>query len=329
KPRAMGFYGITLKSINEAVNSSAGGKTITTVYNGLARYPLSVRYPYLYRNSLESLRNVLVKTDNGFIPLKELADIKYELGPSFVSSQGGMLDDTVDISLNTQNMVLWAKNAKDMIKKYVKFPKGYTYSISGEYKSLKRANNKLMVIVPLTIFIIFILIYFNFKSVPLSLLVLLSIPFALVGAFWYLYLMHITMSIAVWVGVIAVMGVSTEIGLVMISILELTFDNYYKEKDAEAGGGGSNPIESSEIERVVIKGSIIRLRPIVMTAMSIIMGLLPAMFAYGTGARMTKFITSPMIGGMISSTLLNLFLLPVFYFIWKEFENNYGRKAKN
>ncbi|MHB1661067.1 MAG: efflux RND transporter permease subunit, partial [bacterium] len=329
RPRAMGFYGITLKNINEAVDSSVGGKTISTVYNGLARYPLSVRYPYLYRNNLKSLRNVLVKTDNGFVPLKELADIKYELGPSFVSSQGGMLDDTVDITLNTQNMVLWAKNAKNMIKKYVKFPKGYTYVISGEYKSLKRANNKLMVIVPLTVFIIFLLIYFNFKSFPLSLMALLSIPFALVGAFWYLYLMHITMSIAVWVGIIAVMGVSTEIGVVMISILELTFHNYYKEKDTGAVGGKSNPIESSEIEQVVIKGSIIRLRPIVMTAMSIIMGLLPAMFAYGTGARMTKFITSPMIGGMISATLLNLFLLPVFYFIWKKFELNSGRKAKD
>lgn len=328
KPRAMGFYGITLKSINEAIDSSVGGKTITTLYNGLARYPLSVRYPYLYRNDLKSLRNVLVKTDNGFIPLKELADIKYEIGPSFISSQGGMLDDTVDITLKTQNMVLWVKNAKNMIKKYVKFPKGYTYVISGQYKSLKRANNKLMFIVPLTIFIIFLLIYFNFKSIPLSFMALLSIPFALVGAFWYLYLMHMTMSIAVWVGIIAVMGVSTEIGVVMISILQLTFHNYYKEKDAEAAGSDSNHIESSEIERIVIKGSIIRLRPIVMTAMSIIIGLLPAMFAYGTGARMTKFITSPMIGGMISATLLNLFLLPVFYFIWKEFEKKYGSKAK-
>ncbi|MCL4321868.1 MAG: CusA/CzcA family heavy metal efflux RND transporter [Deltaproteobacteria bacterium] len=319
KPRAMGFYGLTLKSINEAVATSVGGKTISTIYDGLARYPLSVRYPYLYRNNLKSLRNVLVKTGNGFVPLKELASIKYELGPAFVSSQGGMLDDTVDITLNTPNMVLWAKNAKNMIKKYVKFPNGYTYVISGEYKSLKRANNKLMLIVPLTIFIIFLLIYFNFKSIPLSTLALLSIPFALVGAFWYLYLMHITLSIAVWVGIIAVMGVSTEIGVVMISILELTFHNYYKERDREAGDSKEFKFtESSEIEQVVIKGATIRLRPIVMTAMSIIMGLLPAMFAYGTGARMTKFITSPMIGGMISATLLNLFLLPVFYFIWKK-----------
>ncbi len=303
---AMGFYGIPLKSINEAIDSSTGGKTISTIYDGLARYPLSVRYPYAYRNNLKSLGNILVKTDSGFVPLKELASIKYELGPSFVSSQGGTPDDTVDITLNTSNMVLWAKNAKKTINKYVKFPKGYTYTISGEYKSLKRANNKLMVIIPITIFIIFLLIYFNFKSIPLSLLALFSIPFALVGAFWYLCLMHITMSIAVWVGIIAAMGVSTEIGVVMISILELTFHNYYQV--------------DADIEQIVIKGSIIRLRPVVMTAMSIVIGLLPAMFAYGTGARMTKFIASPMVGGMVTATILNLLLLPTLYLIWKKWE---------
>ena len=203
-------------------------------------------------------------------------------------------------------MVLWAKNVKKTINKYVKFPKGYTYAVSGEYKSLKRANNKLMVIIPITVFIIFLLIYFNFESIPLSLLALFSIPFALVGAFWYLYLMHITMSIAVWVGIIATIGVSTEIGVVMISILELTFHNDY-----EAG---------ADIEQIVIKGSILRLRPIVMTAMSIIIGLIPAMFAYGTGARMTKFIASPMVGGMITATILNLLLLPTLYLIWKKWE---------
>ncbi len=303
---AMSYYGISLKSINEAVDSSIGGGTVTTIYNGLARYPLSVRYPYAYRNNLEAIGNTMVKTGSGFVPLKELASIKYELGPSFISSQGGTPDDTIDVTLNTSDMGSWAKNARKAIDKYVKFPKGYTYTISGEYKSLKRANDRLMIIVPITIFIIFLLIYFNFKSIPLSLLALFSIPFALTGAFWYLYLMRITMSVAVWVGVIAAMGVSTEIGVVMISILELTFRNYYTE--------------GADFEELVVKGAVIRLRPVAMTAMSVIVGLLPAMFAYGTGARMTKFIASPMVGGMISSAILNLLLLPVLYLLWKKYE---------
>lgn len=301
--KAMAFYGVSLKNIDDAVDTSVGGKTITMIYKGLARYPLSMRYPYYYRNNAKALGNIMVETESGFVPLKELAAIKYKLGPSFISSQGGTPDDIVDITLNTQNMVSWAKKAQEIINKKVVFPKGYSFEIGGEYKSLRRADKTLAFIIPLTIFLIFLLIYFNFKSVPLSILVMFSIPFSLVGAFWYLYMLHITMSVAVWVGIIAAMGMSTEIGVVMISILEIT---------------SSGKLEN--LEEDVVNASVIRLRSVVMTALAIITGLLPAMFAVGTGARMTKFIASPMVGGMISSAILNLTMLPVLYFLWKRFE---------
>jgi Cu(I)/Ag(I) efflux system membrane protein CusA/SilA len=309
----MGFYGITLKQIDTAVDASIGGKTVTTIYNGLARFPLSVRYPYAFRSSLSSINNVLVKTKDGaYIPLKEVAIAKYIIGPNYVSSQGGMLDDVIDITINTHNMVGWVKTAKKMVAKMIHIPSGYHIVFSGEYKSLKRANQRLLIIIPITILIIFLLIYLNFKSIPLSLIVTLSVPFSLIGAFFYLYLMHITLSIAVWIGIIALIGVSTEIGMVMITVLENTFANppiKLDEQDAK-----------KYVEDMAMNGAVKRLRPVVMTAFAIIFGLLPAMFAYGTGARTTKFIAAPMVGGMITATILNLLILPIVYSLWKRYE---------
>ncbi len=372
----MGFYGITLREIDDAVNASIGGKTVTTLYNGLARFPLSVRYPYKYRNSLSAIRNILVKTKNGpYVPLKETARVKYIIGPDYVSSQGGIPDDIIDITLNTKNMVGWVRTAKKMISKMVHIPAGYHIVFSGEYKSLQRADKKLLLIIPITVMIIFLLIYLNFKSVPLSLIVMLSVPFALIGGFFYVYLLHITLSIAVWVGFIALIGVSTEIGMVMITVL----DGLFKEHEAaevnvledlentassENTGGHFTPIHGGEadgqsgtpgmkatqkqsafigkekkdganykklsrqdIEDISLNGAIKRLRPVVMTSFAIIFGLLPAMFAYGAGARTTKFIAAPMIGGMITSTILNLLMLPIIYSMWKQYEIK--KKEKN
>ncbi len=374
----MGFYGMTLKEIDDAVDASIGGKTITTLYNGLARYPLSVRYPYAYRNSLSAIRNILVKTKNGpYIPLKEAANVKYIVGPDFVSSQGGIPDDIIDITLKTKNMVGWVKTAKKMISKMVHLPAGYHIVFSGEYKSLQNANKKLLLIIPLTILIIFLLIYLNFKSIPLSLIVMLSVPFALIGGFFYIYLMHITLSIAVWVGFIALIGVSTEIGMVMITVL----DSMFKEReiaavtaleDLESSGisdvsmvhkkindafppddkiqntqnivevmrdtqntqdtqekheGNYKKLSKQDIEDISATGATKRLRPVVMTSFAIIFGLLPAMFAYGAGARTTKFIAAPMIGGMITATILNLLMLPAIYSMWKQYEIK--KKEKN
>jgi Cu(I)/Ag(I) efflux system membrane protein CusA/SilA len=310
------------------------------------------------------------------VPLKETAHVKYIIGPDYVSSQGGIPDDIIDITLKTKNMVGWVKTAKKMISKMVPLPVGYHIVFSGEYKSLQSANKKLLLIIPLTILIIFLLIYLNFKSIPLSLIVMLSVPFALIGGFFYIYLLHITLSIAVWVGFIALIGVSTEIGMVMITVL----DSLFKEReiaavtvleDLESSGisdvsmvhkkindafppddkiqntqnievmrdtqntqdtqkkheGNYKKLSKQDIEDISATGATKRLRPVVMTSFAIIFGLLPAMFAYGAGARTTKFIAAPMIGGMITATILNLLMLPAIYSMWKQYEIK--KKEKN
>ncbi|OGC39407.1 hypothetical protein A2526_03985 [candidate division WOR-1 bacterium RIFOXYD2_FULL_36_8] len=294
--------------------SAIGGENISLTVDGRERYPINVRYGRETRDDIDKLGRVLVPTMHGAqIPLAQLADIKLKSGPSMIRNENGLLSGYVYVDISGRDIGSYVTDAKKAVASSLNLPTGYSLSWSGQYEYMQRIKDRLKIFIPLTLFIIFVLYFFTFKSVTETLIIMLSVPFAIIGGIWFLFLLKFNMSIAVWVGLIALAGVAAETGSIMIVYLDEAYARYKRE-------GRMNSI--SDLYSAVMEGAVQRLRPKLMTVGANIFGLMPVMLSVGAGADVMKRIAAPLIGGLISSTILTLIVLPAIYTIWKSKEIN-------
>jgi len=298
--------------------SAVGGENVTTAIQGPERYGVNVRYARDYRDDLEKLQRVLVPTMSGAqIPLNAIADINVSLGPSMIRDENGMMAGYVYVDLSSKDIGGYVAQAKQAVRDQLLLPAGYSLQWSGQFENMLRVRERLKVIIPLTLLIIFVLLYLNTKNVIKAGIVLLAVPFSLIGAIWLLYLLGYNMSIGVWVGMIALMGLDAETGVFMLLFLDLS----YEERRAE---GRLKTL--ADLKEAVIHGAVRRIRPKIMTVGTTFIGLIPIMWSMGTGADMMKRIAAPMIGGIFTSFLLELFVYPPLYASWKwRYEMKKGR----
>jgi Cu(I)/Ag(I) efflux system membrane protein CusA/SilA len=277
-----------------------------------------MRYMRTFREDLEKMKRALVTVSgNRQIPLEEIAEFEITKGPSMIKDENGLLTTWIFVDLNSdQDIGSYVKRLEKLIREEMTFPPGYTYTISGQHEFLQRARERLLIVIPVTLFIIVLLLYLNTKSLVKTGIVLLAVPFSLIGAIWFLYFLGYNMSIAVWVGLIALAGVDAETGVVMLLYLDLSYQKHLKS-------GKMKNME--DLRQAIMEGAVKRVRPKMMTVLTTFFGLLPIMWAatYETGADMTKRIAAPMVGGILTSFLMELLIYPCIFEIWK------GRKLKN
>ncbi len=302
-------YGLTVGDIQDIIESALGGKTITFTIEGRERYPVNLRYARELRDDLEKLKRVLVPTPAlAQVPIYQLADIRVSTGPPMIKSENGMITGWVFVDIAGRDIGGFVKEAKQILSKNLELPPGYGLSFSGQYEYMERAVGKLKLILPLTLFLVFFLLFMNFQKMGDTLLVMLSIPFGVIGSIWYMYILGYNFSVAVWVGIIALAGVAAETGTVMLVYINDAY-NELKRK------GRMQSVQ--HLDEAIMEGAVQRLRPKMMTVMTTIMGLIPIMWSYGTGADVMKRIAAPMIGGMVTSMILTLIIIPAIYKLWK------------
>jgi len=302
-------YGLTVEDVEDVIESAIGGKNITQTVEGRERYPVNVRYLRELREDPDSLRRVLVEARNGAqIPLGELSRITMTSGPPAIRDENGSLAGIVFIDVADRDLGGYVKEVQKVIRDHAALPPGYSLAWGGQFQYLERAKARLKVVVPITIGLIFILLYLNFRSVTRSLIVLLSVPFGVVGSVVVLYLLQYHLSVAVWVGIIALAGVAAETGVIMIIFLDEAYERWQREGRLRS---------MDDLREAIIEGAVQRVRPKMMTASAILIGLLPIMWSHGTGADVMKRIAAPMIGGMVSSTMLTLLVIPAIYALWR------------
>jgi Cu(I)/Ag(I) efflux system membrane protein CusA/SilA len=303
-------YGLSIDEVQDVVQNAIGGENVTTTVEGRARYSVNVRYQRDFRSDFSALERILVQAADGKrqIPLGQLASIKAVSGPAMIRNEDGLLTGYVYIDIAGRDPNGYVEEAARALKDKVKLPPGYAISWSGQYEAAQRVKQRLLVVVPLTLFLIFLLLYINTRSIPKTMLILLAVPFSAVGAFWFLYLLGYNMSIAVWVGLIALLGVDAETGIFMLLYLDLA----YNQAKAE-GRLKTLP----QLHSAIIDGAARRIRPKFMTAATLLLGLIPIMWATGAGADVMKRIAAPMIGGIFTSFLLELMVYPAIYETWK------------
>jgi Cu(I)/Ag(I) efflux system membrane protein CusA/SilA len=291
------------------IESAIGGESISTTVEGRERYPISVRYARELRDDVDRLKRVLIPAMNGAqVPLGQLAEVRLTSGPAMIRDEDAQLSGYVYVDMTGRDIGGYVEEAKKKVAEQVQIPTGYTLLWSGQYEYMQRAKERLIYVVPFTLLIIFVLLYMNFQSVAKSFIVLLSVPFAIVGAVWLLYLLGYNLSVAVWVGIIALAGVAAETGVVMIVYLDEVYERRLRE-------GSMSTLQ--DLYEAIIEGAAHRVRPKMMTVTAIIAGLLPIMWSHGSGADLMKRIAAPMIGGMITSTVLTLAVIPAIYALWR------------
>jgi Cu(I)/Ag(I) efflux system membrane protein CusA/SilA len=336
KRKEIARYGLSVEDVQEVIETAIGGMNLTTTIEGRERYPVNVRYARELRGDVERLKRILVPAGMGSVPtgatmgsgsglqgsnstlkiqnskslqlpLEQLADIKVVKGPTAIKSEQGLLASYVFIDFSGRDVGGYVEEAKKSVAS-LKIPEGYRLEWSGEYEYLVKTHERLKMVIPLTLLIIFVLIYLNTRSVTKTAIVLLAVPFSLVGSFWLLYLLNYNMSIAVWVGIIALAGLDAETGVVMLLYLDLAYEKWKKE-------GRLAGIQ--DLKDAIMYGAVKRIRPKIMTVSVILAGLIPIMFSHGAGADVMKRIAAPMVGGVITSTILELIIYPAIYMIWR------------
>ena len=301
--------GLNIDDIQDIVRTAIGGMNVTQTVEGLERYPVNIRYPRRIRDSLERLRQLPVITPAGArVPLEDVADIKVTDGPPLIKSENARLNGWVYVDIRDRDLSGYVNEARARVAAEVELPPGYSLAWSGQYEYMERALARLSVVVPVTLFIIFILLYLNFRSLADVCLIMATLPFAFGGGVWLLYLLDFNLSIAVGIGFIALAGVAVESGIVMLEFL--------KKSQASAHSTVKKP-EAAVLRNNVINAAEQRLRPIMMTACSTIAGLLPIMLIDSTGSEVMQRVAAPMIGGVLSSTVLTLVVIPVIFYKWK------------
>ena len=303
-------YGLSVDDAQMVVMNAIGGENVSTAIQGLERYPINVRYYRDSRSDLARLGRALVPAMDGKlqIPLAEIATLKLTSGPSMLRNENGMLSGYVYVDVAGRDVGSYVADAKRAVLQNVQLPTGYTLSWSGQYEAMERVRERLKVVLPLTLFLIFLLLYMNTKSTTKTILILMAVPFSAVGAIWLLYLLGYNMSIGVWVGLIALMGVDAETGVFMLLYLDLAFE------ERRAAGRMRN---LADLREAITHGAVKRIRPKLMTVATMFIGLAPIMWSSGTGADVMKRIAAPMIGGIFTSFVLELVVYPALYEVWK------------
>jgi copper/silver efflux system protein len=306
-------FGLNVADVHDVVRTAIGGMSVSESVEGRERYPINLRYPRDYRNSVDSLRDLPVITPTGAeIPLGRVADISIADGPGVIRSENARTNGWVYVDINGVDIGSYVEEAQQALAEYVDLPPGYSISWSGQFEYMERAKAKLAVVVPVTLVIILLLLFLNFRRLTPVLMIMGTLPLALVGGVWLLDLLGYNLSVAVGVGFIALAGVAVEIGVLMIVYLEQALTRHQALAD-EAG----RPLNRSDLDEAVIEGALLRVRPIMMTVIATIAGLLPIMFGDGTGSEVMRRIAAPMVGGMTSATILTLLVIPAAFLIWK------------
>ncbi len=309
KREELARYGLSVEDAETVITSAIGGDNIGVTVEDRERYPINVRYARDFRDNLDSLRRVLVTTPAGIqVPLNTLADIRLVQGPAMIRDENGRLSGYVYVDVAGRDIGSFVNEAKKVIAKEVKVKEGYSLLWSGQYENMARVKKRLTVVVPATLFLIAFLLYMNTRSWVKTGIVLLAVPFSLIGAVWFLFFLGYNISIATWVGMIALMGLDAETGVFMLLYLDLAY------KDAVKAGKMKT---RADLDEAVIHGAVKRIRPKMMTVMAAMLGLLPIMWSMGTGADVMKRIAAPMIGGLLTSFVMELLVYPPIYQIWK------------
>jgi copper/silver efflux system protein len=311
RPRAdaLARYGLTTGDVQEMLVMALGGDQVTTTVEGRERFPVQVRYARDFRDSPDAIGRLLVSGKEGIqVPLVQVADIGFAPGAAMIRSENGYLNDLVSIDVRGRDVGGYVADAKELVAREVKIPPGYRLEWSGQYEALERVKARLQVVVPLTLGVIALLLYLTFGTLAETAIVMLSLPFALVGGVWAMWLLNYNLSIAVAVGFIALAGVAAETGVVMLLYLDNAWDDITRD--------GARPSHSALIKAIEY-GAVNRLRPKLMTVAAIMLGLLPALWSHGTGAEVMQRIAAPMVGGMVTSTILTLVVIPAVYYLWR------------
>src|SRR5438874_3317695 len=312
-------YGLTVGDVQTLITSAIDGETVTTTVEGRERYTVNVRYKRELRDDPQSLKRVLIPTQGGAqIPLEQVAKIVISKGPPSIADEEGSLSGLVSVAVSGRDLRGYVEDAQRMVRQQVSLPAGYSLQWTGQYEHLVRAEERLKLVLPVTLAVILLLLYLNFRSMAKSLIVLLSVPFAVIGAIWFLYLLGYNLSVAVWVGIIALAGVAAETGVVMLVYLDEAYERRLRE---------GRMATAEDLREAIIEGAVQRVRPKMMTVAAIMGGLLPIMWTTGTGADVMKRIAAPMIGGMVSSTILTLLVIPMLYAMWRWQEVKQRKRA--
>jgi len=303
-------YGLTVEEVQMVIMSAIGGETITSTVEGRERYTVNLRYPRDLRADLDQLARVLVPTPAGRqVPMAELADIAITSGPAMIRNENGMLAGYVYVDIAGRDVGSYVAEAKHIVERSLTLPTGYSLIWSGQYENMLRVEERLKLVIPITILLIFVLLYLNTKSAFKAVVVMLAVPFSLVGAVWLLYALGYNISIAVWAGMSALMGRDAETGVFMLLFLDLSYE------DARKKGLLRN---LAELHEAIIHGAVKRIRPKMMTVAAAVMGLMPIMWSLGTGADVMKRVAAPMVGGLFTSFLMELLVYPAIYLLWKK-----------
>jgi Cu(I)/Ag(I) efflux system membrane protein CusA/SilA len=303
--REIARYGLTVGDVQDVIQSAIGGMNVTLTVEGRERYPVNLRYSRELRDNLAMLRRVLVPTPTGAqVPLEQLARLELRKGPPSIKSENARLNARIYIDLEGIDVGSYVAQAKQIVAREVELPAGYTINWSGQYEYMERAAKRLRVVVPLTVAIVFLLLYLNFRRLSDSLIVMLSLPFSAVGGIWLMWLLDYEMSVAAGVGFIALVGVAAETGIVMLIFLEEAVARYRAEGRLRS---------RRDLEQAIFEGAVLRVRPKIMTVTAIMAGLLPIMWGTGTGSETMRRIAAPMVGGMVSATVLTLVVIPVIF----------------
>jgi Cu(I)/Ag(I) efflux system membrane protein CusA/SilA len=307
--QAAARYGLTVGEVQDVIEAAIGGMAVTTTVEGRERYSVLIRYPRELRDTPAKLSRVLVPTMGGAqVPLSLLAKLEVTTGPPVIRSEAGQLAAYVYVDVSDSDFGGYVARAKAAVDKQVALPAGTVLEWSGQFENMERARGRLQIVVPLTLGLIFLLLTFNFRSVAQSLIVLLSVPFAVVGGFWLLWALGYNLSVAVWVGLIALAGVAAETGVVMIVYLDEAYAQFKAAGRMQTTG---------DLAKAIMEGAVQRVRPKMMTVCAIMVGLLPIMWGHGEGSDVMRRIAAPMIGGMVSSTVLTLLVIPAIYMNWR------------
>jgi len=307
-------FGLSVADIQSVVRAAIGGMNVTETVEGLERYPVNIRYPQVYRDSEEKLKLLpIVTPSKQRIALADVANVYISDGPPGIKSENARLNGWTLVDIAGRDLGSYVKDAQRVVNEQVEIPPGYSIAWSGQYEYMIRAEERLKVVVPLTLLIIMLLLYLNFRNMIEVLIIMGTVPFALIGGLWLMYWLNYNMSIAVAVGFIALAGVAVEIGVLMLVYLNQSYDRLRSEtaKDGRA-------FTREDVREAVMQGAGLRVRPIMMTVMAIVVGLVPIMMGSGTGSEVMQRIAGPMIGGMLSTIALTLLVIPAIFFVWKQ-----------
>jgi Cu(I)/Ag(I) efflux system membrane protein CusA/SilA len=315
---AIARYGLGTEEVQRALEAAVGGTVATRTVEGRERYTVLVRYERGRRDTPEEIGRTLVAAAGGAqVPLAQLATIRFTPGPDMIKSENARLNSVVYVDFRERDIGSYVDDAGRLLDERLDLPTGYRLEWTGQYQYMREANRRLRIMVPIAIAAIFLILWLNFRSLPETLIVMLSLPFALVGSVWLLWLLDYNLSVAVWIGMIALAGVAAETGVIMLLYLDRAW-----EARIAAGRRGAR-----DLYEAIVEGAVLRLRPKMMTVAAIILGLLPILWSHGTGATVMKRIAAPMVGGMVSATVLTLVVIPAIYSLWRERELRRGHPA--